>query len=106
MGGKNVRIHRWVVAQIHGWEALEGKVVMHLCDNPGCFRYDHLRIGTVAENLRDMYSKGRNVNHQARKTHCPQGHPYEGDNLYVKPSGGRRCRACERARQNNRKKKS
>jgi hypothetical protein len=28
-------------------------------------------------------------------THCPQGHPYSGHNLYVQPSnGGRKCRAC------------
>jgi hypothetical protein len=34
-------------------------VVMHLCDNPPCFRYDHLQLGTQAENLRDAVRKGR-----------------------------------------------
>lgn len=38
------------------------------------------------------------VNHHAAKTHCPQGHPYAGDNLRIEitPSGGqkRQCRAC------------
>jgi hypothetical protein len=52
-------MHRWVVAQIDGWDAIEGKVVMHACDNPACYRYDHLRIGTQADNTRDMDSKGR-----------------------------------------------
>jgi hypothetical protein len=29
------------------------------------------------------------------KTHCPQGHPYSGDNLYIQPgSGSRMCKAC------------
>jgi hypothetical protein len=30
------------------------------------------------------------------RTHCPQGHPYAGDNLYVAPNGERYCRACGR----------
>ena len=33
----------------------------------------------------------------ARKTHCPQGHPLAGDNLRVSTRGYRICRACERA---------
>lgn len=34
---------------------------------------------------------------QRAKTHCPQGHPYSGDNLYVVPeNGARRCRTCIR----------
>lgn len=57
--GERVRLHRWVLAQIHGWEALEGKVVMHLCDNPPCFLYEHLRIGTHADNIADKIAKGR-----------------------------------------------
>jgi HNH endonuclease len=57
--GKMVRVHRWVVAQIHGWDAIEGRVVMHLCDNPLCYRYDHLAIGTLKDNMQDCVSKGR-----------------------------------------------
>jgi hypothetical protein len=35
----------------------------------------------------------------ARKTHCPKGHPYAGGNLYVKPrSGYRECRTCQQER--------
>jgi hypothetical protein len=56
---KVVAVHRWVMAQITGWEAIEGKVVMHLCDNPACFRFDHLQVGTQADNNRDRDSKGR-----------------------------------------------
>jgi len=55
------RLHRWVVAAILGDEAIEGKVVMHLCDNPPCFRFDHLRVGTRSENNADAYAKGRKV---------------------------------------------
>jgi hypothetical protein len=56
---KSVLLHRWVVAQIDGWDAIKGKVVMHLCDNPPCYRYDHLRISTHGDNGRDRNAKGR-----------------------------------------------
>jgi len=32
------------------------------------------------------------------RTHCPAGHEYAGDNLYIGPNGKRRCRACNRER--------
>lgn len=32
--------------------------------------------------------------HNRAKTHCPRGHPYSGDNLYVNKLGRRNCRAC------------
>lgn len=39
-----------------------GLVVRHACDNPPCFRYDHLILGTQADNLNDMFDRGRNNN--------------------------------------------
>jgi hypothetical protein len=37
--------------------------------------------------------------HELRKTHCPAGHEYAGDNLYVNPRNGRRhCRSCNSAK--------
>lgn len=30
------------------------------------------------------------------RTHCPHGHPYSGDNLYIDPAGNKRCRTCTR----------
>jgi len=32
-----------------------------------------------------------------KKTHCPQGHPYSGDNLFITKLGSRACRICNRA---------
>jgi len=53
------RLHRWVMEQVFGPDAISGKVVMHLCDNPPCFRFDHLRIGTPRDNVEDCMDKGR-----------------------------------------------
>jgi len=36
----------------------------------------------------------RSPNFNGAKTHCPQGHPYEGTNLVILWNGGRSCRAC------------
>jgi hypothetical protein len=57
--GRIVLVHRLAVAEVDGWEAIEGKFVLHLCDNRLCYRYDHLRIGTAADNSADMVAKGR-----------------------------------------------
>lgn len=34
---------------------------------------------------------------QKAKTHCPQGHPYAGENLYVGSKGERICLICKKA---------
>jgi hypothetical protein len=47
------------MAQVLGREALQGLVVRHRCDQPLCFRFDHLLVGTVADNARDMMDRGR-----------------------------------------------
>jgi group I intron endonuclease len=33
------------------------------------------------------------------KTHCPQGHPYDLENTYIRPNGHRLCRTCHRVRE-------
>ena len=64
----------------------------HLCRNRDCVNPSHLEPVTRSENLRRGKPAG---SHNRAKTHCPQGHPYDGANLYVAPSSGRRgCRTC------------
>lgn len=37
--------------------------------------------------------------HQAKKTHCPKGHPYDAENTYHSPRGARVCRKCQSEKQ-------
>lgn len=72
----------------------DGLELDHLCRNPSCVNPAHLEPVTHRENcLRGTGSSARN----ARKAHCPRGHYYGGDNLYIHPDGGRRCRNCTNA---------
>ena len=90
-----VHAHRWV------WERLRepipnGLTIDHLCCVTSCVNPDHMEVVTTQENIR----RGRR--HNGNKTHCPQGHPYSGSNLYVSPTGGRYCRTCTRDGQRKR----
>ena len=68
-----------------------GMSLDHLCRTRYCVNPSHLEVVTTAENnLRGLGWSGRN----ARKTHCPQGHPYGR----VSADGRRRCRICIRER--------
>lgn len=58
INGRKWTIHRWVSVQVDGPLA-PGEIVMHKCDNPPCFLYEHLQRGTDMDNKRDSMAKGR-----------------------------------------------
>jgi hypothetical protein len=101
IGGKSFYTHRLAYELEHG--ALPpGVHVLHRCDNPPCINASggHLFAGSDSDNMRDMAAKGRS--YWQKKTHCPAGHEYAGENLlvYSSPNGGtgRECRECKRQR--------
>jgi HNH endonuclease len=70
-----------------------GLTIGHLCGVRACVNPAHLRAIT----FRDAVLRGRGIAaRNAAKTHCVNGHPLAGDNLYVNPQGTRHCRACHR----------
>lgn len=73
-----------------------GRQIDHLCRTPKCVRPDHLEPVTVRENvLRGVGLSAAN----ARKTHCPQGHPYDLLNTGPGHKGQQRvCRKCQAIR--------
>lgn len=80
--------HRMVAEWVYG--PLRSRWALHSCDNPPCVRPSHLRVGTRADNMRDMAAKGRA--RCSKKALCPAGHPFDALN-----SQGRRiCRQCRR----------
>ncbi len=82
--------HRLVYTLLKG-DIPDGLQLDHLCRNRGCVNPDHLDPVTQKVNI--LRGVGATAQH-ARATHCPEGHPYEGDNLRVHTQGFRRCRAC------------
>jgi hypothetical protein len=56
---ETVRVTRWVMEQVLGRRLRPDEFVLHACDNPPCFRVDHLSVGSAADNNADMRAKGR-----------------------------------------------
>jgi hypothetical protein len=66
----------------------------HLCRNRRCVRPSHLEPITCRENL----LRGDTLaSHNALKTHCKNGHPFDDSNTKIRPTG-RDCYACGRER--------
>lgn len=99
-GGRAVLAHR-LVYELKLGPIPDGLHLDHTCHSsdpscPGgpcvhrsCVNPAHLEPVTKLENT--LRSVQNNV--QSRKTHCPQGHPYAGENLWI-VNGERRCREC------------
>lgn len=67
-GRFNIKIgyYKYRLVQPHrfSWELFYGPIedntqVLHKCDIPACINPDHLFLGTISDNMKDMYNKGR-----------------------------------------------
>ena len=71
----------------------EGLTLDHLCRMRDCCNPAHLEPVPLGVNTLRSPTCFSAIN--ARKTHCSEGHPFSGDNLYINPASGQRtCRAC------------
>jgi hypothetical protein len=95
LNGLMVLAHRFSYELAYG-EIPEGLEIDHVkargCNNRHCVAPAHLEAVTQQENIR------RGEAGSQPREHCPQGHPYAGDNLYIAPNRSRHCRACGRVR--------
>ena len=87
-------VHRYVYELLVG-PIPSGLELDHLCRVRNCVNPEHLEPVTHSENMRrSPINRGA---HQLKKTHCPQGHPYDEVNTYAY-KGHRYCRACTKRR--------
>jgi|ERR1035437_2549752 hypothetical protein len=99
--GKLRQAHR-VVYELFNGELIKGLVIDHLCRTHDCVNPKHLEQVTCKVNI----NRGLTGNWQRVKTHCPKGHEYTQDNIYVHPDkGGRECQKCRRIREKARRDK-
>lgn len=90
VGGKTHRAHRWVYEREVG-PISAGKQLDHLCRNRGCVNPAHLEpVDNRTNALRGVGCMAQN----AKKTHCPSGHPLSGANIRRAKDGARSCRIC------------
>ena len=97
---RSADVHRLVAIAFHG-PPPEGCEVCHTDGNPANNNADNLRWGTRSDNLLDRTRHG--THHQAIKTHCPRGHPYDVANTYRTSDGRRMCKECGRISVRNRR---
>jgi len=84
------------------WVLLRGPIpdgfhIDHLCKNPPCVNPEHLEPVTPEENKRRGSAWLLAGQKNARKTHCPLGHPYDDVNTLHLSGGRRDCRTCNRS---------
>ena len=76
-------------------EIPKDKQIDHLCRNHSCVNPQHLEVVSQKENIRRGFGVGV-IN--AKKTHCPKGHEYSGENTGIH-RGQRYCKHCHRERE-------
>src|SRR5690554_1231498 len=86
--GSSLYAHRLAYQLTYG-AIPEGKQIKHRCGTRLCINPEHLMAITYSTKT---YLRVNNY-----PDHCPQGHPFAGQNLVRDSRGTRRCRTCRRA---------
>lgn len=92
-GKKMGLVHRVAYERLVG-PIPEGLDLDHKCRVRLCWNPDHVEPVTRQINL--LRGIGLPAQ-QIKRTHCPQGHPYDAQNTRIK-YGKRECKACDRER--------
>lgn len=96
--GRGWMVHRaiWTV-QIGPIPTDDDWTIDHLCRNRACVNVEHLEVVTRWENTRRggglLVAQAKN----RTRSHCPNGHRYTPDTIYVSATGQRMCKPCKRA---------
>lgn len=112
-----VAAHR-ISYELHKGAIPVGLQIDHLCKVKMCVNPDHLEAVSRKENMRRaiiQYAPDAGFRsvpgslfdpaYESKKTHCPKGHPYAGDNLWIgkrknRPGVNRQCLTCAKERSN------
>lgn len=88
---RNAMAHRFCYEALVG-PIPEGMQLDHLCRTPNCVNPNHLEVVSNRENV----LRGSTIPAAyAKRTSCKNGHPFIGDNFYIK-NNARICRLCTR----------
>lgn len=79
VNGVKTEAHRYSY-EIHKGSIPNNQLICHRCDNPSCVNPEHLFVGSVIDNVRDMVNKGR----QAKGESKPTSKLSECDVLYIR----------------------
>ncbi len=97
--GRPTGVHR-LVYEIAVGPIPEGHYIDHLCENKACANPSHMEPVLPSVNIL------RGSLHNAKKTHCPKGHPYDLVHTWRSKERGRvfarRCSICRKEQERKR----